>query len=400
MPNLSKQAKYRILWLIGSFMLLTSLFLPYADGSTLIATIQPYLFKMFDVFGDPTLENFSFTASAIGFILLVVGGVMCLVFSAFAYKGSRLWDAPKGIGIWNAAILSLFGVILLSAPILFYQNGDLVAVRSVTGIQYSPNFEGSDSGYYINWVGVLISVVSGNLILRHKPASGRTFEFFRKMTNGGIPDSFSVLITGEPGSGKSVLCQQLVYTFLTGGSTCTYVTYDWFPHEIRESIEKFHWNISRYEDEGKLKFVDCVSPIAKVATREKYSTDDPFSLTQLGIVMSDAADEVNPRVLLDSIVPLVTNVNPTMVVKFLQERISRIKGSNGVFTFTAGAKTIKPRLMSQLQETVDCIIELDTSGDQNNIVRRLRVRKMRGRKIPKKWFQFEIDSKRGIIFLV
>jgi hypothetical protein len=171
MPRVSEQSKYRIIWLVGSLIPLISLFLPYVYGDTLISAIQLNLSKMFNVFGEPTWENFASTISVIGFMLVVLGGAICLIFSLVAYEGSRIWNAPKGIRVWNAAILGLIGVILLSLPVFIYENGSLVKVQSVTGIQYWPNFEGLGMGYYITWIGVLMSLVSGDLVLKHGPAS-------------------------------------------------------------------------------------------------------------------------------------------------------------------------------------------------------------------------------------
>jgi PKD repeat protein/KaiC/GvpD/RAD55 family RecA-like ATPase len=248
-------------------------------------------------------------------------------------------------------------------------------------------------------LGLLLGALGGLSWLK-KRKRRKGFEFFDEMTDRGIPDSFSVLISGEPGSGKSVLCQQLTHTFLTRGNSCIYATYDSFPNEVRENMEKFHWNISKYENEGKLVFIDPISSIAKTTSKEKYSVNRPFSLSDLGITMSQATNETvgPPRMFLDSTVPLLTHVAPSNVVEFLQDRGIRIKGVEGTFIFTVGKETIEPNLISQLEEGVDCVIELEVS--KGKTVRRMRVKKMRGRKTSGKWNRFEIDSGKGIVFLV
>ncbi|TET56242.1 hypothetical protein E3J51_05200 [Candidatus Bathyarchaeota archaeon] len=114
------------------------------------------------------MENLAFTVAAIGFILLLLSGVFCLVFSIFAFKGSKLWNAPRGIRIWNASGLGLVGMVLMSSPIIMYQNGVLILVTSVLGFQYSPSLEGLGVGYILAWVGVLTSFVSGHFVLKRK----------------------------------------------------------------------------------------------------------------------------------------------------------------------------------------------------------------------------------------
>lgn len=116
--------------------------------------------------------------------------------------------------------------------------------------------------------------------------------------------------------------------------------------------------------------------------------------------MSQATNEGadGPRVFLDSIVPLLTHVVPSKVVEFLQNRSARIKGVKGTFIFSIGKETIEPNLISRLEEAVDCVIELEVS--KGRTVRRMRIKKMRGRKTSSKWIRFEIESAKGIVFLV
>jgi len=231
------------------------------------------------------------------------------------------------------------------------------------------------------------------------------FEFFDEMTANGIPDGYSVMIIGRAGSGKSMLCQQLTYKYLTQGKSCVYVTYDCFPDEVRKNMKNFHWGTSKFEQKGAFKFVDCYSYMAGVSSREENHTKQPFSLSELSILISAAMGEGEGRarstkVFLDSTAPLFTRLDPTQVINFLQDRGARIKGCEGIFFFTVGEGTVPAGLMRRLDEIVDCIVELDVSEEKGKTLRKMRIKKLRGQKFVDTWIYFGIDMKKGILFSV
>ncbi len=254
----------------------------------------------------------------------------------------------------------------------------------------------------------LIPILLGGLgfsvagILRKKRETGEGFEFFNELTGGGIPDAYSVMITGDAGSGKSVLSQQLAYEHLKQGKSCVYVTYDIFPSEVRQNLKSFNWNASRYEKKGTFILVDCYSSIAGLDSEEKYHIEQPFALSDLGITISTAMDEIkhkSTRMFLDSTTPLFARVDASKVTEFLQDRSARIKGDKGVFLFTVGKGTVPSSSMQRLEEIVDCIIELNVHEEKGKTKKRMRIRKLRGQKVTDTWIPFKIELKKGITFL-
>jgi len=254
----------------------------------------------------------------------------------------------------------------------------------------------------------LIPILLGGLgflvagVLRKKRETGEGFEFFSELTDGGIPDAYSVMIIGGVGSGKSVLCQQLANEYLKQGKSCIYVTYDIFPTEVRQNMKSFDWNASRYEQEGAFILVDCYSSMASLDSEEKYHAEQPFALSDLGITMSTAMNEIkhkSTRVFLDSTAPLFSRLDPPKVTEFLQDRSARIKGDKGAFFFTIGKGTVPSGPMNRLEETIDCIIELDVYEEKGKTWKRMRIRKLRGRRVANAWIPFKIELKKGITFL-
>ena len=248
---------------------------------------------------------------------------------------------------------------------------------------------------------ILLFVGVGWKKRKNKPKS-IGIEFLDEITDGGIPDSFSVMLVGGSDSGKSILFQELAHAFLNEEKPCIYIAYECFPDEIRENMKKLQWDTSTYERQGKLSFIDCFSSSAKVQSKEKSFLNQPFSLVDLGIAISKSTNKAGKgvKVLLDSITPLLTQLDPARIIDFLQDRIARVKGVNGNFVFTLNKESVDPTMMSRLEETADCIIELDTKQAKREIVRRLRIKKMRGRNPSDRWVEFEIRSEKGINFRV
>jgi archaellum biogenesis ATPase FlaH len=85
-------------------------------------------------------------------------------------------------------------------------------------------------------------------------------------------------------------------------------------------------------------------------------------------------------------------------VEFLQDRSARIKGANGIFIFAVGKETLDQNLISRLEEAMDCVIELESTSEEGKALKKLRIKKMRGRKPSDKWILFEIEPAKGIVF--
>ena len=252
-------------------------------------------------------------------------------------------------------------------------------------------------------LGVLSLSVIGIVLKRRRTGSTPLdFDYFDEMVAGGIPNGYSVMIVGNESSGKSVLCQQLVHAYLNKEKPCIYITYDCFPDEIRKNMINFNLETSSHEQKGIFKFIDCYSSAADVTSEEENFVDFPFSLSDLGIAISEVVDQVthkSTKIFLDSTAPIFTRLEPSTVIEFLQDRSAKIKGNNGNFFYTVGKGTVPPALMPRLKEIVDCIIELDFEEKKGATSRRVRVRKLRNRRYVNTWVSFKIKPRKGIVFL-
>lgn len=167
MPE-TKAIAYRALWLVAGVVILVSVFLPYVYNRTLIAIMQDYLPKMFNVFYNFSEANLAITLSDIAFILILIGGVLSIVYAIATFGKKPNQERPRIARIWNTATFCLVGVVLFSCPIILYVNGVLTQVSAFIGAQYYPVFEGFDVGFYVTWVSTILAVIAVWAILRQE----------------------------------------------------------------------------------------------------------------------------------------------------------------------------------------------------------------------------------------
>ncbi|RLI74815.1 KaiC domain-containing protein, partial [Archaeoglobales archaeon] len=92
-----------------------------------------------------------------------------------------------------------------------------------------------------------------------------------EVLNGGLPIPSALLILGEIGTGKSVLCQQFVYAQAKEGFKCIYFCLDNSPFDVRLNMESLGWDTKNLENKGLIKFVDLF--VGKERPDEKYQGD-------------------------------------------------------------------------------------------------------------------------------
>jgi archaellum biogenesis ATPase FlaH len=270
-------------------------------------------------------------------------------------------------------------------------------------IHFSPQHPVLDFSYLPLGIGAsLLFIALGILWYRRQhQRQPQGFNYFTKMTKGEIPMGYTVMISGDDGAGKSTLCQQLCSTYLTNTQPCVYITYDEFPQDVITHMDQFNWDPQTHIDDHLLTFIDCYSERAHTRNANNY-VEQPFSLTDVGIAMTQKISECNtpPIIFLDSLVPLLTRLDPTTVIEFLDNQRAKIKGYKNLLVFTVGAGIIPAELEGQLTELVDVVIELNTSNKGNKNTKSIRINKFRGRTVHQQLVHFTIIPKQGIVFLV
>jgi KaiC/GvpD/RAD55 family RecA-like ATPase len=66
----------------------------------------------------------------------------------------------------------------------------------------------------------------------------------------GIPRSTNVLVSGGPGTGKTIFCLQTLYNMARNGHDCLYVTFEESPSKLKHHMENFGWIPTKVEGGG------------------------------------------------------------------------------------------------------------------------------------------------------
>ena len=79
------------------------------------------------------------------------------------------------------------------------------------------------------------------------------------LIEGGIPRGFTVLVAGNPGTGKTILTSHFLYEGLLKGEGAVYVSFSESKTQFYQNFERFGMNFSDFEGDNKFAYLDFAS---------------------------------------------------------------------------------------------------------------------------------------------
>ena len=221
-----------------------------------------------------------------------------------------------------------------------------------------------------------------------------------EILNGGIPKRNIVLLSGGPGTGKSILGQQFIYHGLKSEEPGIIVTLEEHPVQVRVNMSQFGWDVREFEEEGKFAIVDAFTAgIGEAAKREKYVVKDPDDVFSLLEILRKAVKEINAeRVVIDSVSTLYLT-KPSLARSTLIQ-IKKVLSGLGCTSLLVSQVSVTERGFGGpgVEHAADGIIRLDLDEVEGELKRSLIIWKMRGTSHSMKRHPFEITDKGIIVY--
>lgn len=220
-----------------------------------------------------------------------------------------------------------------------------------------------------------------------------------QIIEGGLPKGRSYLVTGEPGTGKSIFALQFLLEGLKRGEKCIFVTADEGPIDVMEQAASLGWDLEPYVEAKSLAILNAGAYLSSLPGSGK---ERQFDVQK---AVGDLASFVNQigaeRMVLDPAGPFVllrdtaTRIQDQtrLLIKLLR---SSMKTTN-ILTSYAVPRTGERTLHGIEEYLVAGAIVLEMIWQDNGLGRSLIVEKMRCTDVKPKQLEFDILKGQGIV---
>src|SRR5208282_1815455 len=127
-----------------------------------------------------------------------------------------------------------------------------------------------------------------------------------EMVGGGFPRGRVILLLGEPGAGKTILCSQFLFNgFTEYGESGVFVSMDESKAQFVREMNAFGWDFQPAEKDGRFMFIDA-SPIRNVPGEVKVGRQvigrGDFSLMSLLELLRNNVKKIGAaRIVVDAV---------------------------------------------------------------------------------------------------
>lgn len=203
-----------------------------------------------------------------------------------------------------------------------------------------------------------------------------------EIIGGGIPRNHLMLVTGNCGTGKTILCSQYIYHGITKyRENGVYLSFEEPSESIKENVGIFGWDLDKLERSGKFSFI-------------RY---DPYHIEDVFDVLESTIREIKAtRVVVDSISALGLHIRDEGELRNMIFNLSMILRKLNctsilVSEIVPGSEGISRYGVEEF--VTDGVIVLYYERIASSFSRALQIWKMRGSSHSEKLHPYKIDKK-------
>ena len=222
---------------------------------------------------------------------------------------------------------------------------------------------------------------------------------FDLVSNGGLPAGRTTLVTGTPGSGKTVFAAQFLAEGIKAGEAGVFVTFEESADDIRRNVAGLGWDVKKWEADGKWAFVDA-SPEPGAGPHTVSGNYD------LGALMARVEHAVRKtgakRVSVDSLSAFLTQFDDGVRVRTEIARVASALRRLGVTAVLTAERTSDTGEISRhgIEEFVaDNVVILRNVMEEEKRRRTLEILKFRGTTHQEGQFPLTITGDDGFVVL-
>jgi len=216
----------------------------------------------------------------------------------------------------------------------------------------------------------------------------------------GIPKGSSVLIAGGAGSGKTILCLQILAKAARSGGKCLYISFEESEGNLRKHMEDFGWEPGKLESSGNLL-------IKRMTPNDISRSVEGMLAKEMGELMIDIEPVILPkrfkpdRIVIDSLNAIASNFvgkegSYRSYVRQLFRYLEGLEATSFLITETEEV----PRIFSTVgveEFLADCVLVLYSFRKGDTRENAIEVLKLRGGEHSKKMVPMEIVDGEGIV---
>jgi len=219
---------------------------------------------------------------------------------------------------------------------------------------------------------------------------------FDEIAIGGLPIGRSTLVTGTPGTGKTLFALQ----FLAAGirrfdESGVCVTFEERPDDLIRNVQSFGWDLGRLVADGRLLFVDA--SVDPSVARDEIGA---YDLSALLARIENAVRSIGARrVAADAIGTLLSQFMDASVIRHELHRILEALRALGVTTIVTIERQEDDGAIGRLgveEFVADNVVVMRNRLDQEKRRRTIEILKFRGTPHRRGEYAYTIDSGSGV----